>query len=334
MTPTHTLTSALLAAGCLLAGSAQAQDKSLTIYTYGSFMEEWGPGPAISAAFEAECGCKLHWVAVDSSIGILSRLQLEGAAAKADIALGLDLNLVAAANDTGLFAPHGQTLAGLKLPFAWTDATWVPFDWGHFAFVYDSQALPNPPTSLQALVDAPDSLKILIQDPRTSTPGLGLLLWVQKVYGDKAPEAWAKLADNIVTVTQEWSEAYGMFQKGEAPMVLSYATSPAYHIEMDKTDRYKAAKFTEGHYIQVEVAAKLKGAPNPELADKFLKFVTSAGFQAPIPTTNWMYPVIDVPMPGAYGQLIDPNPTLLFTPEQVRDGRKGWIEAWQKAMAR
>ncbi len=37
------------------------------------------------------------------------------------------------------------------------------------------------------------SQKIVIEDPRTSTPGLGLLLWVKSVYGDKAGDAWGKL---------------------------------------------------------------------------------------------------------------------------------------------
>jgi thiamine transport system substrate-binding protein len=49
----------------------------------------------------------------------------------------------------------------------------------------------EPPKSLKELVEGSADEKIVIQDPRTSTPGLGLLLWVKSVYGDKAPEAWA-----------------------------------------------------------------------------------------------------------------------------------------------
>ena len=33
-----------------------------------------------------------------------------------------------------------------------------------------------------------------------------------------------------MTVTKGWSEAYGLFLEGEADMVLSYTTSPAYHL--------------------------------------------------------------------------------------------------------
>ncbi|MGP4879802.1 thiamine ABC transporter substrate-binding protein, partial [Klebsiella pneumoniae] len=31
----------------------------LTVYTYDSFSADWGPGPAVKKAFEAECGCEL-----------------------------------------------------------------------------------------------------------------------------------------------------------------------------------------------------------------------------------------------------------------------------------
>ena len=53
----------------------------------------------------------------------------------------------------------------------------------------------------------------MIEDPRTSTPGLGLLLWVRELYGDRAPEAWQKLKPRILTVSKGWSEAYGLFLK-------------------------------------------------------------------------------------------------------------------------
>ncbi|MBQ4797209.1 thiamine ABC transporter substrate-binding protein, partial [Pectobacterium versatile] len=78
------------------------------------------------------------------------------------------------------------------------------------------------------------------------------------------------LAAKTVTVTKGWSEAYGLFLKGEADLVLSYTTSPAYHLIAEKKDSYAAANFSEGHYLQVEVAAQLAGSKNPQLAARFL----------------------------------------------------------------
>src|SRR5690606_14844520 len=188
-------------------------------------------------------------ISVADGVALLNRVKLEGASTRADIVLGLDTNLTADAKATGLFAPSGVDLAAVDVPGGWSDDTFVPFDYGYFAVIYDSETIKTPLASLKDLVEGDASQKIVIQDPRTSTPGLGLLLWVKAVYGDKAPEAWAKLKDRVLTVTPGWSEAYGLFTKGEAPMVLSYTTSPAYHMIAEKTERYQAASFAEGHYL-------------------------------------------------------------------------------------
>jgi thiamine transport system substrate-binding protein len=318
---------------------AQAADTPvLTIYTYDSFASEWGPGPAIEKAFEAECGCDVNFVALDSSIGILGRVQLEGGSSKADLVLGLDTSLMETARNTGLFAPHGVKLAGrTALPVAFDDDHFVPFDWGYFAFIYNSESktmpMPMPPASLKALVEAPDDLRIVIQDPRTSTPGLGLLLWVRSVYGDAAAEAWAGLAPKIVTVTKGWWDAYSMFLEGEADMVLSYSTSPAYHIVAEQTDKYKAAAFDEGHYMQVEVAAMLKNAPQPDLARQFMDFILTPDFQSVIPTTNWMYPAGKTELPEAFNGLIQPGESRLFSPQEVAQNKSVWVEEWRRALS-
>ena len=326
----------LIAVSSLQSPPAAAGKETLTVYTYDSFVSDWGPGPKIEEAFEAACDCDLIFVGLDSSIGILSRLRLEGEHGKADLVLGLDMNLMAEAKATGLFAPHAVPTSALDLPLEWTDDSFLPFDYGHFAFIYDSEVLSDPPKSLRELVEAPDDLRIVIQDPRTSTPGLGLLLWVRSVYGDDAPKAWQALARKIVTVTKSWSEAYGLFLDGEAPMVLSYTTSPAYHVIVEEETRYLAAAFAEGHYLQIEVAGMLKAASSPDLAREFLAFMLTPGFQAAIPTGNWMFPVIplEAGLPAAFEDLVAPSDSLQFDPAEIQAKQKAWIEEWLAAMVR
>ncbi len=190
MTPTKTLTLAL-ALG--LAAPVAAQDRpELVIYTYDSFTAEWGPGPQIAANFEEICDCAVRFVGAGDGAGLLARLRLEGARTEADIVLGLDTNLTAQAAESGLFAPHGRSPEGLDLPVEWSDPLFLPFDWGYFAFVYDKTRMPDPPKSFEALIASKAS--IVIHDPRSSTPGLGLLMWVKAAYGDRAAEIWAGLA--------------------------------------------------------------------------------------------------------------------------------------------
>ncbi len=203
----------------------------------------------------------------------------------------------------------------------------MPFDYGYFAFVYNKEKLANPPHSFKQLAAADKNLKIVIEDPRSATPGVGLVLWVKAAYGDDAPEIWKGLAPHIVTVTKDWSEAYDLFLKGEADMVLSYTTSPAYHIVAENDDRYAAAKFEEGHYAQIEIAGMLKSSEHKDLANQFLQYLVSPDAQAVIPHTNWMYPVTDLPdgTPQGFENLIDPAPVLLLDSAEVDTNLRAWI---------
>ncbi|MFN3991419.1 MAG: thiamine ABC transporter substrate binding subunit [Tabrizicola flagellatus] len=323
----------LLAAGLLtIATPALAETPVLTVLTYDSFTSEWGPGPAIEKAFEETCACDLRFVPAGDGAALLARVQLEGAASEADVVLGLDTSLTAAAAATGLFAPHGQT-PQLDLPVEVADSLFLPYDWGWFAFVHDRTRLPEPPRTFEAL--AASDQKIVIQDPRSSTPGLGLLLWVKAAYGDRAAEIWQGLADNVVTVTPGWSEAYGLFLEGEADMVLSYTTSPAYHLIAEKDDSKAAALFDEGHYLQIEVAGKLAATDQPELADRFLAFMLTEAFQSAIPQTNWMYPAVTpaAGLPEGF-DAFRPARSLLMTPEEARSARDPALAEWRAALAK
>lgn len=322
----------LIALAAITSTSAFAAENTLTIYTYDSFAADWGPGPKIEQAFEAKCGCDVNFVALDDGVSILNRLRLEGGNSKADIVLGLDNNLMAEAKKTGLLTEHNVDTANTVLPNGWSDATFVPYDYGYFAFVYNKEKLANPPKSMKELVEARDDLKVIYQDPRTSTPGQGLMLWMKSIYGDDVTQAWQKLASKTVTVTKGWSEAYSMFLNGESDLVLSYTTSPAYHLIAENDSKFATANFAEGHYMQVEVAAKVKGSKNSELADQFMNFILSDEFQSAMPTGNWMYPVTDVELPKGFETLSVPSKSLSFSADEVAKMRKSWIREWQSAL--
>ncbi|MFT2097266.1 thiamine ABC transporter substrate binding subunit [Marinomonas sp. 2405UD66-6] len=326
---------ALFLSSAALFSSVSSAADTLNVYTYDSFSSDWGPGPKIKGNFEKECGCELNFVALDSSVGILSRVQLEGKSSQADVLLGLDLNLMEAAKQTGLLATHSVDTSDVTVAGGWNDTTFVPFDQGHFAFIYNSETLSNPPTSLKDVVENQD-LRVIYQDPRTSTPGLGLLLWMKSVYGDDVSDAWESLASHTVTVTKSWSDAYGLFLKGEADVVLSYTTSPAYHIIAEGESKYKAASASEGLYPQVELAAMMKNAPNPALAERFMQFILQPEFQSVIPTGNWMLPVVESsePLPAAFDSALLPTKNLVLPAKEVAKNRKAWVDEWLNATTR
>jgi thiamine transport system substrate-binding protein len=325
----------LLAVLALSIPAAFADDKPvLTVYTYQSFASDYGPGPLLKKGFEAKCGCAVAFVPIDSAIAALRRIQLEGASTKADVLVGLDTATAGEARATGLFAPSGVDLAGLALPSKWADNVFVPFDYGYFAFVYDKTKVTAPPTSFEALIAEPPSFKIALEDPRSDTPGLGLLLWIKALYGDRAPEIWAGLKPHVLTMARSWDDAYGLFLKGEADMALSYTTSPAYHAIAENKPNYAYASFAQGHYPQIEVAAMMKSSSHPQLAQQFLGYLASSDAQKLVPTSNWMLPVrnIGADLPAAFTAQGTPKEIAPLDEATITANKAKWIDEALKAL--
>ena len=307
--------------------------EKLTIYTYDSFVSEWGPGPIIEKIFEEKHDADVEFVAVDSAATLLNKVILEGDTSKADIVLGLDMNLFDLAEKSGLFTSHNiKDINNLiNLPLKWESNKFVPYNYGYFSFVYNEANLETPPKSMDELINSTNA-RIVIQDPRTSTPGLGLLTWMKALYGDKAGDEWKKLNKKIISVTKGWTDAYyNFFMAGEADMVLSYTTSPAAHIMFEERYDILATTFEEGNYITIEFAGILNNSQKKDLANKFLNFMLSEEFQSVIPSTNIMYPVTSIKdLPEAFDKLNIPK-FIQIDPKEINKNKEKWINEWLNA---
>ena len=307
--------------------------EKLTIYTYDSFISEWGPGPIIEKIFEEKYNTDIEFVAVDSAATLLNKVILEGDSSKADVVLGLDMNLFDLAEQSGLFSSHNinDINSSINLPLKWESNKFVPYNYGYFSFVYNETNLKSPPKSMDELINTTNA-RIVIQDPRTSTPGLGLLTWMKALYGDKAGDEWKKLNKKIISVTKGWTDAYyNFFMAGEADMVLSYTTSPAAHIMFEERYDILATTFEEGNYITIEFAGILNNSKNKDLANRFLNFMLSEEFQSVIPSTNIMYPVTNIKdLPEAFDKLEVPK-FIQMDPKEINKNKEKWIDEWLNA---
>ncbi|AUI65085.1 MULTISPECIES: thiamine ABC transporter substrate binding subunit [Glaesserella] len=313
-----------------LATTAFAQQPTLTVYTYDSFASEWGPGQQLEQRFEQQCQCDLKFMPFEDGVTMFNRIRLEGNKTKADVMLGIDHFLMPEAEKSGLFVEHHLQNSANNLPLAWQSKTFLPYDFGEYAFIYNKEKVVNPPKSLKELVERQD-LKVIYQDPRTSTVGRGLLYWVNQVYGDQAESAWQTLAKHTVTVGKGWSETYGAFLKGESDLVLSYTTSPLYHQWHEQTDKYVAADFSEGHLVQVEVAAITRTSKQTELARQFLTFLQQPEAQKLISYHNVMKPVNNSNVDPLFNQLPTYQILEFYQPETEKV--RAWLNSWQKAVS-
>jgi thiamine transport system substrate-binding protein len=267
----------------------------LRVAAYSSFTSSWGPGPELIGAFEKKCDCKIQLEDVGDSGLIIQKLKLDGGTNPPDVVIGLDQFQASEAakdlewrdlsNVVSELSLQKEALAGFKSPM------FVPFDWAPVAFVYRNGEI-DPPKSLEDLLSPKFKNAIALQDPRTSTPGMQFLRWVMFFYpGDKAKRFLSKLKPNIHSVSPSWSTAYGLFKKGQTKLVLSYLTSPAYHLIEEKDSRFSAAVFAQGHVAQTEYLAVPKGCANCELADEFVEFMISSPAQLVLIEKNYMLPV-------------------------------------------
>lgn len=301
-----------------------ARANEVVVYTYDSFVGEWGPGPEIQKLFEEKTGYKLTFVDCGDGVQVLSRAVLEKKNVQADVILGIDNNIAKKANDEKILVSYKPKDAEKVIPDyvvnqLTDDWTLTPYDYSHFAMIYDTQSDVPCPKSLEDLTNPVYEKKIILMDPRTSTPGLGFVAWTVAIFGDKVLDYWKALKPNILTMAPGWSAGYGLFKQGEAPLVISYTTSPASHVEYDHTDRYIAAIFEEGHSIQVEGAGILKNAPNKKGAESFMDFLISDEAQSVLPLTQWMNPANEnVELPESYKVAAPiPSKTVSADPDET-----------------
>ena len=70
------------------------------------------------------------------------------------------------------------------------------------------------------------------------------------------------------------------------------------------------------------------------MADRFLAFMLTDGFQGVIPTTNWMYPAVTpaAGLPEGF-ESVRPETTLYLPPDEVEPLRGPAIEGWRTALS-
>lgn len=319
-------------AGCSRV-SARANPNEVVVYAYDSFLSEWGPGPELKKRFEEKTGLTLTFIEGEDAVSLLSKAILEEDDPVADILIGLDNNSSYKALEADLLQEYKPKDADKLIPESLVKeigGKWkiTPYDYSHFAIIYNTKSSVPAPKSLQDLTNPVYEKSLILMNPRTSTPGLGFAAWTVAVFGDGYLDYWKALKPNILAMTPGWSSGWGMFEKGEAPLVISYTTSPAATYEYNGATDYEALVFDEGHPMQVEGAAILKKAKNLEGAKKFMDFFISDEAQSVIPLTQWMYPANkNVSLPESYKKAAaSPKKTVSADPKKVE-------EAVEKIMA-
>lgn len=305
-------------------GAKESQEKKLIVYATKSFAGEYGPGPKIAEMFAAKTGCKVEYVICKE--GVLNRSVLESKNTEADVLLGIDNHLLETARKANILIPYKSENAGRISKEVLIADDWLltPFDYGYFAFMFDTNSKLKAPQSLNDLTKPEYKGKIVILDPRTSTPGLGLIAWTRAVFGAGYLDYWKKLKNNIFTMAPKWSAGYDLFTAGEAPFAFSYTSSLASHVLYDNTTRYQPLIFSDGHIVHIEGMGISAYTKQPAEAKLFIDFMLTDNAQSLIPETQFMFPAIDgMQLPDSYKDVPLPSKILRIASED----QTGYINA-------
>lgn len=324
-------------------GASGATGEKVVLVTYDSYAL---PEDA-AAAFEQRTGAAIEVVTSGDSGTMLTKALLSAGAPEGDVIFGIDNTLATRALSEDLLEPFEpgaiDTVPDQYLLAGEAGEFLVPIDTGDVCLNMDQQWFAEEglalPTTLDQLTDPAYADLTVLPSPVTSSPGLVFLIGTIARYGEDGwQDYWQGLEDNGVRVRPSWDDAYYSdytVSGGDRPIVLSYASSPPVELV------FSEGAFTEppstvmldSCAAQVEYAGVLAGAEHPELARELVEFMLSPEWQGALPLSNYVFPVVDVPLPGEFERwarrATDP---LTVDPSTIDAERDDWIEQWREQM--
>jgi thiamine transport system substrate-binding protein len=295
-------------------------------------------------AFEAQTGTKVKLLPSGDAGAELNQAILTKNNPVADAMYGTDNTFLGRALAENIFVPYQAAgLAQVDPAFVLDPQHRVtPVDYGDICLNYDKQYFghdghPPAPSSAADLLEPAYKGLTVVENPATSSPGLGFLLATIAEYGSGWQQYWSKLHANGVLVDDGWDQAYdGDFSagggKGKRPIVVSYASSPPADVVYSQPHRSvpRVGVIFSTCFRQVEFVGVLRGAKHVAAAERLVDFMVSRRFQQDVPLQMYVYPVRrGTPLPAVFTKWgsLAPHPYTLM-PADINAHRNEWIKAW------
>jgi thiamine transport system substrate-binding protein len=340
---------AALAAGAIFTACGGGEEEAggtLTVITHDSF----NLSEDLIKQFEADNKVTVKLLPKGDAGTMLTSVILTKDHPEGDVVFGVDNTFLSRALDEGVFESYSSSLLD-KVPNDLkrdTDGKATPVDYGYVNFNYDIAALKklnlDPPKTLEDLTDAKWKGKVVVENPASSSPGLSFLIATVDYFGqDKYLDWWKKMRANDLQVVDGWETAYNTnftLKGGQQPIVLSYATSPAFEQMFAKPARDDSPTGNilppRGSFKQIEYAGVIKGTKNRTMARKFIDFLLSKPVQEDIPGQMAVYPVnSEAKVPDAFEKFSKvTTPAADVSAADIAKNRDKWIQDWTQAVLR
>ncbi len=330
-----------------LSGLPVGAEETITLMTHDSF----NISKKVLHQFEEEHHIKVRFLKAGDAGAALIQAILAKGNPLADVFFGVDNTFLSRALKADIFIPYPSPRLTdiadeLKLD---TSNRLLPADYGDVCLNIDTGwfATHNitPPTGLEDLTQPVYKGLLVVENPATSSPGMAFLLATIGHFGDAHYlDFWKQLRHNDVIVANGWNDAYyGHFSaasKGDRPIVVSYASSPAATVFFSKEPIREAPTAAildnRSAFRQIEFVGILKGTRKQKLAEKLVDFILSRPFQEDIPLQMFVFPAnryAKLPEVFVKHARVAKVPARV-PPEAIEENRQRWLEEWTDAVLR
>jgi thiamine transport system substrate-binding protein len=305
----------------------------LRVYAQSSFIKQWGPGPWLKEIFESQCDCRVEYHDASDAAALVQRVKSEPQNQAADLVLGFDqydLELAQKGLEWKPIKVDADSFEESIRPLL-SRSNFVPYDWGVLSFLGHKSEMTKLPQNLDDLLAAEYTQTLSVQDPRTSSPGLQLLLWIIQVRGEEDGFAYLQKLQNQVKIWgPNWSTSFGLFQKRQAKLTFSYITSTIALQKEDVLTDVIALPFSEGHPVQYEFLGIPSTCQHCDLAEKFAGLIFSKEGQHSVMEKNYMFPVIKGVIAGSGFDKVPEFKTIDMTIIPNQAERERILKKWSQ----
>jgi thiamine transport system substrate-binding protein len=327
-------------------GTTESLAGPLVLVTHDSF----AVSDAVLNDFESRTGIQVKILHEGDAVEMVNKAILTKDNPEGDVLFGIDNNTLNRAYDASLFESYASAgLGQIDSQYQLDDQHRVtPIDHADVCLNYDvgwftQHGIPAP-TSMDDLTKPAYKGLMVVENPATSTPGLAFMLASIAHFGDDGwTNYWQQLRANDVQVVDGWEQAYntafsGSAGKGDKPIVVSYATSPAAEVlNADPAPATAPTAVVPGScFRQIELAGVLAGTKRVAAAQAFIDFMVGRSFQEDMPLQMYVEPVNgQASEPDVFARyVVHPSDLLSLDPAVIGSNHDAWIDQWTTTVQR
>ena len=312
----------------LISPLALAQAKELTLYTARHYSSD----EALHAAFTQQTGIKVNVISAGDQ-PLIERLKSEGPASPADVLLLADAARLWAAEQDGLFQPHGSQRLEAAIPADLRTSSWVGLTTRARVIVIDPKRVKASNVKNYSDLAKPE-MKGLVCTRSGSHPYMLSLFGSMLVAdGPAKTEQWMKsVVANLARPPKGGdTDQIRAVASGECAVALSNSYYYARLMRSNKPADQEAVAKTQviwpnqdkaGTHVNISGGGIVKTAPNAAHARRFLEFLASKETQAAFAEGNNEWPVVrgvaanNPALEKLGGFKADPMPVAKFAAQQ------------------